>query len=375
MKRLDLELTISKECDWLKSPFSAQPIFVEGNLSNISTTILVNISSNPKVTENIMIGADCSPQEIKIYIALFKEYQGIFSLAYEEIPGIDPWIVENMTKTYPNVKPMRQKLRAINPRKALAIKVKIEKLLKLNFIYLVPLMEWLSNPVVVNKKEGKIGVCIDFRDLNKVSPKDNYPTPFIDQILDDCAPDEIFSFMDGFSRYNRIQIKPEDQHKTSFIYPWGTFTYRKIPFGLKNVGATFQQAMSYAFHDITRIVEAYLDDLTAHSKKRADHPAHLRAIFDHCQKYKIRLNPLKCSFCVVSGWLIGFIISRNGIMVDPLKVKAILQFSPTCTVQQLQSLQGKANFLRRFITNYAEITKGFMSLLKKEVPFYWDDQA
>jgi hypothetical protein len=181
--------------------------------------------------------------------------------------------------------------------------------------------------------------------------------------------------MDGFSGYNQIQIKPEDQHKTAFICPWGTFSYRKMPFGLKNAGATFQRAMSYAFHDITQFMEAYLDDLTAHSKKRVDHPAHLRVVFDRCQKYKIRLNPLKCSFCVIVGRLLGFVISKHGIMVDLLKVEEILQLSPPCTIRQLQSLQGKANFLRRFIANYAEITKGFMRLLKKEVHFYWDDQA
>ena len=158
--------------------------------------------------------------------------------------------------------------------------------------------------------------------------------------------------MDGFSGYNQIHIKPKDQHKTTFICPWGTFAYRKMPFGLKNAGATFQRAMSYAFHDIMRIVEAYLDDLTAHSKKRINHPTHLRAIFDRCQKYKIRLNPLKCNFCVVAGRLLGFIISKHGIMVDSFKVEAILQLSPPCTVHQLQSLQWKANFLKRFIANY-----------------------
>ena len=182
--------------------------------------------------------------------------------------------------------------------------------------------------------------------MNKACPKDNYPTSFIDQILDNCASDEIFSFMDGFSSYNQIQIKPEDHHKTTFICPWGTFAYKKMPFGLKNVGATFQRAMSYAFHDIKKIIEAYLDDLAAHSKKRADHPAHLRAIFDRCQKYKIRLNPLICNFCVVTSRLLGFIISKHGIMVDPFKVEAILQLSPPCTINQLQSLQGKVNFLR-----------------------------
>ena len=120
------------------------------------------------------------------------------------MPIIDPWIVKHKIKTYPNVKPVRQKLRDVNPKKAPVIKAEIEKLLKVGFIYPIPLTEWVSNPVAVNKKEGKIRVCTDFQDLNKVCPKENYPTPFIDQILDDCAGDEIFSFMDGFSKYNQI---------------------------------------------------------------------------------------------------------------------------------------------------------------------------
>jgi hypothetical protein len=104
---------------------------------------------------------------------------------------------------------------------------------------------------------------MDFRDLNKACPKDNFPTPFIDHIVDECTGCEVFSFMDGFSGYNQIQIKPKDQHKTTFICPWGTFSYRKMPFGLKNVGATFQWAMSFSFHDLRHIVEAYLDDLAS----------------------------------------------------------------------------------------------------------------
>ena len=103
--------------------------------------------------------------------------------------------------------------------------------------------------------------------------------PFIDQIIDACAGSEFFSFMDGFSSYNQIQIKLEDQHKTNFICPWGTFAYKKMPFGLKNAGATFQWVMNFAFHDIKAIVKPYLDDLPAHSCKRIDHPDHLRLIF------------------------------------------------------------------------------------------------
>lgn len=127
--------------------------------------------------------------------------------------------------------------------------------------------EWVSNPIPVDKKQGNLRVCMEFRDLNKACLKYNLPTPFIDQILDKCARSEMFSFMDGFSRYNQIQIRPEDQHKMTFIFPWGTFSYKNMPFFLKNARATFQQAMSFAFHDIKHIVEAYLDDLATHSHK------------------------------------------------------------------------------------------------------------
>jgi hypothetical protein len=284
--------------------------------------------------------------------------------------GIDPKIVEHEITTYLYAKRVRQKLHPVNPRKAVAIKVEVEKLLKAGFIYPIHLTQWVSNPVSINKKQGTIHLCIDFHDLNKACPKDNFPTPFIDQIIDECAGCEAFSFMDFFLGYNQIQIKLEDQHKTTFIYPWGTFTYRKIPFGLKNAGATFQQAMSFAFHDLKHIVEAYLDDLASQSHKRMDHPTHLRLIFEHCHYFQIHLNPNKCSFFITSGCLLGFIVSIAGIMVDPLKVEAIIQLPPPRTILQLQSLQGKENFLRHFIANYDEITKGFMRLLKKEVPFH-----
>jgi hypothetical protein len=195
------------------------------------------------------------------------------------MPGIDHAIVVHEIKTYPGAKPVRQCLHPVHPRKAAAIKLEVEKLLKADFIYPVALTEWVSNPVPIDKKGGSIHVCFDYRDINKACPKDNFPTPFVDQIVDDCVESEIFSLMDGFSGYNQINIAPEDQHKTASICPWGTFAYRKRPFGLKNVGATFQGAMSYAFHDIKHIVQPYLDDLPAHSMPRVDHPTHLRAIF------------------------------------------------------------------------------------------------
>jgi hypothetical protein len=137
--------------------------------------------------------------------------------------------------------------------------------------------------------------------------------------------------MDRFSSYNQIQIHPANQYKTAFTTPWGTFSYRVMPFGLKNVGTTFQQAMTYIFHDLAHIILAYLDDLTSRSKKCTQHLDDLRIIFQWCHQYNIRLNPLKIVFCVTAGHLLGFIVSQSGITMDPLKVQAITkipQFAP-----------------------------------------------
>ena len=122
--------------------------------------------------------------------------------------------------------------------------------------------------------------------------------------------------------------------------------------------------MNFSFHDIKSIVEPYLDDIPAHSHKRIDHPNHLHLIFERCRYYKIHLNPHKCVFCVESWRLLELIVSNKGIQVDPLKVKAIVNLPPPRSIMQLQSLQGKSNFLQRFIINHAKITKGFMRMLK-----------
>jgi len=133
--------------------------------------------------------------------------------------------------------------------------------------------------------------------------------------------------------------------------------------------------MSYAFHDIKHIVQPYLDDLPAHSLHQAYHLIHLRAIFMRCRHYRIRLNPHNCVSCIETGQLLGFVVSKAGIHVDPSKVESIIKLPPPSSLRQLQSLQGKANFLRRFIQNYAEITKGFTQLLKQNTPFFWDEIA
>lgn len=178
---------------------SVQIIDSEGNMINISKNMLIDISVKMGIVENIQIGANFNLEEIARFTSLFKEFRDVFAWSYDEIPSIDPSIFEHEIKFYGNAKPVRQRLQPVHPRKVAAIKTEVKKLLHAGFIYLVPLIEWVSNPVPVDKKQGTIWVCVEYCYLNTACPKDNYPTPFIDQILDGC---ESFSFMGGFSGYN-----------------------------------------------------------------------------------------------------------------------------------------------------------------------------
>jgi hypothetical protein len=352
----DFRCTLSEIVGHAIVPLDTHGIYAEGNMVSISPTVTIDISHTPGKIENVHIGVDCSPEEIMIYTELFKEFRDVFAWSYEEMPGINPRMVKHEIRTYLDAKPVRQFLRNVNPWKAPAIKAEVEKLLNVGFIYRVPLTEWVSNLVPMNKKKGTICVCMEICDLNKSCPKDKFPTPFIDKILDECARSEVFSFMDRFSGYNQIQIKPEDQHKMTLICPWGTFTYRKMPFGLKNARPTVQHSMTFEFHNIKHIFEAYLYDLAAHSRKRADHAMHLLLVFERCHYYRIHLNSHNCIFCIRYGRLLVFRVSETGIMVDPLKFGAIIRLSPPRNIRQLQDLHGKSNFLRWFIVNYANIT-------------------
>ena len=232
-------------------------VWLEGNLGNITQTMSIDISIKIGIVEHVHIGVSYSLDEIKTYTHLFQEFHDVFAWSYEEMPGIDPSIVVHEIPTYLQAKPIRQWLHPVHPRKATTIKGEVEKLLKARFIYPIPLTDWVSNIVLVTRKQGTISACIDYGDLNRVCLKNNYPTPLIYQIIDECAKRENFSFMDGFFGYNQINIAPADQEKKTFIYPWGRFMYKKLPFGIKNARAMFQREISYAFHDIHNIIQTF----------------------------------------------------------------------------------------------------------------------
>ena len=179
--------------------------------------------------------------------------------------------------------------------------------------------EWFANVFWMPKKDGKVRMCVDFQDLNKASPKDDFPLPYIALLL----------VMDGFLAYNQIKMAREDMEKTSFITPWGTYCYKVMPFGLKNARATYQHAVTTLLHDlIHKEVEVYIDDMIMKSKDREEHIPAFQKFFERIQFYKLQLNPKKCTFGVTFGKLLGFMVSQRGIEVDLDKIKAIVEMKP-----------------------------------------------
>eukprot|EP00253_Pinus_taeda_P032977 PITA_32977 len=269
-------------------------------------------------------------------------------------------------------KPVQEKLRKIHPNLESQIKLELNKLLKAKIIFHVWHSNWVSSMVPVRKKNGDIRICIDFRNLNKASEKDNFPLPTMEQILHSGAGSELMSFLDGFSGYNQILVHPDDRLKTTFRTKWGTYAYRKMPFGLINVGATFQREMDIAFKGlINKTVVVYLDDITVFSKKRSNHLHDSNQIFDRCRRYDISLNPKKSFFALNQGKLLGFIISKDGIYIDPDRIKEISEIPFPHNKKSMQSFLGQINFVKRFVPDFSQIILPLQTMIKKNSVFRW----
>ena len=170
--------------------------------------------------------------------------------------------------------------------------------------------EWLANAVLVKKANGKWRLCIDFTDINRAYPKDSFPLPRIDLIVDATTDHELLGFMDAFFGYNQISMDPNDQEKTSFVTGQGTYCYRVMPFGLNNVGATYQRLVNRMFQkQIGASMEVYKDDMLVKSVKVELHITHLAEAFQVLKGYNMKLNPAKCAFGVSIGKFLGFIVN------------------------------------------------------------------
>ena len=271
------------------------------------------------------IGSKLAEDLKRLLTQFLRQNRDVFAWKQADMGGIDPTVITHRLNTSLSFKPIKQKRRSFAPERQKAINEEVDKLLQSGAIKEVEYPEWLANVVLVKKANGKWRLCIDFTDINKACPKDGFPLPRIDLIVDATAGHELLSFMDAFSGYNQISMDPNDQEKTSFVTAQGTYCYRVMPFGLKNAGATYQRLVNRMFQkQIGVTMEVYIDDMLVKSTIVELHIAHLSEEFQILRNYNMKLNPAKCAFGVSAEKFLGFIVNHWRIEANPDKIKAVI---------------------------------------------------
>ena len=228
----------------------------------------------------------------------------------------------------------------------------------------------------IPKKDGKVRMCVNFRDLNKGFPKDDFLLPHIDVLVDNTTGSALMSFMDGFLRYNQIKMAPRDMTKTTFTTEWGNYCYTVIPFGLKNASVTYQRMAKTLLHDMMHNeVEVYVDDMIMKSKEREGQIINLRKFFERVKEYRMGLNPQKCTFGVTIGKLLGFLVNDRGIEVDPSNIKPILEIPPPKSEKEIRGLLGRLQYISRFIAKLTSTCEPIFKLLRKNEPHEWNEEC
>ena len=219
-------------------------------------------------------------------------------------------------------------------------------------------------------------VCIEYRRLNEVTRKDHFPFPFIDQLLERVSGHPFYCFLDGYSWYFKIEIAIEDQGKTTFTCPFGTYAYRRMPSGLCNAPATFKRCMLSMFIDMVEcIIEVYMDDITVYGGDFEECLTNLEAVLQKCIEKNLVLNWEKCHFMVNQGIVVGHIVSSRGIEVDKAKIELISKLSSPTNVKTFRQFLGHVGFYRRFIEDFSKIAKPLYKLLEKDAKFFWEKEC
>ncbi|KAJ9553842.1 hypothetical protein OSB04_017887 [Centaurea solstitialis] len=310
----------------------------------------------------VIISSALDPDQEEKLVQMLKQHKKEHKIILED-------------KNFTSVEPQRR----LNPVMKEVVKKEILKWLDAGIIYPIASSTCVSPVQCVPKKGGVTVVpnekneliptrvvsgwriCMDYIRLNKATQKDHFPLPFVDQMLDRLAGKEFYCFLDGYSGYNQIAIAPDDQEKTTFTCPYGTFAFRRMPFGLCNAPATFQRCMMSIFSDmLENSMEIFMDDFSVYGTSYEQCLKNLEKALERCEDTDLVLNWEKCHFMVKEGIVLGHLISNRGIEVDKAKLEVIAKLPEPTTVKGIRSFLGHAGFYRRFIKDFSKISKPFM---------------
>ncbi|GKB14828.1 reverse transcriptase domain-containing protein [Tanacetum coccineum] len=293
--------------------------------------------------------------------------------------GIPRSIVEHELKTYPHIESIVQRKWSIAPDRRKVVKEEVEEWLKARIVRNVRYLTWVAYPILVKKPDNSWRMCIEFKDLNKACSKDLYPLPEIDWKIESLMGFKYKCFLDGYKGYHQIQMAKKDEEKTAFHTDEGAFCYTKMPFRLKNSGATYQRLVDTIFEgQMGRNLEAYVDDMVIKSKTEPEMIKDIEETLLTLKKVNMKLNLKKCSFGMEEGKFLGYIVTSEGIRANPEKAKAVVNTPSPSNLKQMQWLSGKLAALNRSLFKAAERALPCLDTLKKctnKKDFHWTTEA
>eukprot|EP00253_Pinus_taeda_P012331 PITA_12331 len=307
------------------------------------------------------------------HLPVIKEFADVFP---EEIPGLPPKRDIDFTiELIPGAAPVSRTPYRMSVPELTELKMQLQELLDKNYIR-PSVSPWGAPVLFVRKKDGTLRMCIDYRQLNKLTIKNKYPLPRIDELFDQVKGATVFSKIDLRSGYHQIRIKEEDIAKTAFRTRYGHYEFVVLPFGLTNAPATFMCLMNSVFHQfLDKFVLIFIDDILIYSRSKEEHEEHLRMVLQTLREHQLYAKLSKCDFYKEEIQYLGHVISKEGIVVDPEKIKTILDWPVPKDVADIRSFMGLAGYYRRFVEGFSRVAYPITSLQKKGRTFRWSSEC
>ncbi|XP_058733135.1 uncharacterized protein LOC131604728 [Vicia villosa] len=324
--------------------------------------------------------------EAKMF-AMFTSLSAGSKVAIEEIPVVNEFLevfpdditelppkreVEFNIDLVPGTRPIYMVPYWMSVSELAELKAQIGELMDKKFIR-PSVSPWGAPVLLVKKEDGSMRLCIDYRQLNKVTIKNKYPLSRIDDLMDQLVGARVFCKIDLRSGYHQIRVKEGDIQKTAFRTRYGHYEYAVMPFGVSNAPGVFMEYMNRIFHSyMDKFIVVFIDDILIYSKSEEDHTEHLRIALQVLKDNKLFAKFSKCEFWMETVSFLGHVISGDGIAVDPSKISAVLQWEPTKTVTEIRSFLGLAGYYRRFIEGFSNLALSLTQLTRKDQSFVWD---
>ena len=377
-KKYRLYLDPDDDCIYQKNknnPKKITKIINNNNIDDIPlmNSIVITKEENQEFITTLNDILNSVPRKIKRqFKRILTKYRNCMATSMSQLTTakLEPHSIITTTE-----KPIKLKPYKLSKEHSDILKNEIISLLKKGLI--IPSHSPWSFPVLlIQKKNGKWRLCIDYRKLNEITIKDSYALPFIDELISSVRGAKIFSALDLYSGYHQIPMNPNDIEKTSFTTKFGNYNFKVMPFGLTNAPATFQREMNRILLPlIGNCLFVYIDDIVVYSKTLEEHLFHLKQVFEIFSHYNLSLNLQKCKFFQEKVEVLGHVLTPNGLKTVPSKVQSIALWNAPRNVNELRSFLGLASYYRKFIQNFSIIADPLFKLLKKNQKYIWSNEC